>query len=502
VILGGVLRSESAFLADLTSALESHDLRSLTLGVAAALERYWPLATAELAAPDEAQDALACVHVVARGGPLSELTRPRQNALSSLLDAPEVIRLPGGGGLSTAAELVRARSAGASHVLFLPAHHRGELIGQAAIALVDPGDPPTGDLLRAMAGILSAGLAKVALVNRLARVSRRAYRENRHLRLDLRQSVASTKLIGSAPALRQAIAAADAVAGYTTPVLLRGESGTGKELLASHIHERSTRRNHAFVRINCGAIPDGLIEAELFGHERGAFTGADRRRAGVFERAGGGTVLLDEVAELPLDAQVKLLRVLQSGEYRPVGAEDARVADVRVIAATHRDLEQMVAGGTFRADLFFRLSVFPIVLPPLRERVEDIAVLASTLLQRIAARLGRSPVPALGPEALVQLESHAWPGNVRELENVLERALILSHGSALVIPALAPPIEAPARIESARRSESLAAFTRRHLEATLRACGGKIYGPGGAAARLGLPPSTLQSKMRRLGVRR
>jgi transcriptional regulator with GAF, ATPase, and Fis domain len=497
-----VWRSDSAFLADLTSALEAHDLRGLALGMGAALERAWPLAALELAVPGGAQDSLECVQLMARGGPVSELTRPTGNGLSSLLDAAQLVELAGAAGLARTPELARARAVGASHLWFLPAHHRGEWIGQATIALAHPGNAPTSDLLRAMAGILSAGLAKVALVNRLARVSRRAYRENRTLRADLRQSTGPAKLLGSAPTLRQAIAAADAVAGYTTPVLLRGESGTGKELLASHIHERSTRRNHAFVRINCGAIPDGLIEAELFGHERGAFTGADRRRAGVFERANGGTVLLDEVAELPLNSQVKLLRVLQSGEYRAVGAEEVRLADVRVMAATHRDLEQMVARGTFRADLFFRLSVFPIVLPPLRERVEDIALLASTLLRRIAARLGRSPPPALGPEGLTQLESHLWPGNVRELENVLERALILSHGPVLVIPSLAPPIETPARVESGRRSESLAAFTRRHLEATLRACGGKIYGPDGAAARLGVPPSTLQSKMRRLGVRR
>jgi transcriptional regulator with GAF, ATPase, and Fis domain len=245
-----------------------------------------------------------------------------------------------------------------------------------------------------------------------------------------------------------------------------------------------------------------LIEAELFGHERGAFTGAERRHAGVFERAGGGTVLLDEIAELPLGSQVKLLRVLQSGEYQRVGGEEARLADVRVIAATHRDLEQMVALGTFRADLFFRLSVFPIVLPPLRERVEDLPSITSALLQRIAARLGRSPVPVLDAEALGRLESHAWPGNIRELENVLERALILSRGPALVIPDLPPASDTEWSVRSGKRTENLAAFTRRHLEATLRACGGKIYGPSGAAARLGLPPSTLQSKMRRLGVRR
>jgi formate hydrogenlyase transcriptional activator len=252
-------------------------------------------------------------------------------------------------------------------------------------------------------------------------------------------------------------------------------------------------------KLNWGAIPAGLVEAELFGHERGAFTGAVRRHEGLFERARGGSVLLDEIAELPLGSQVKILRALQSGEYQRVGGQETLRADVRIIAATHRDLEGMVAAGAFRADLFFRLEVFPIVLPPLRERIEDLSLIAAALLQRLAARLGR-PAPALDGEALARLEAYSWPGNVRELENVLERALILSPGERLVIPELARAMDARRPPGSPGRGDSLAAATRHHIEAVVRACGGKIYGPGGAAVRLGLPPSTLQSKMLRLGV--
>jgi transcriptional regulator with GAF, ATPase, and Fis domain len=335
----------------------------------------------------------------------------------------------------------------------------------------------------------------VALVKRLADLSRRAHRENRHLREDLQQASAAQRLTGSAPALRQAIAAAEAVAVHATPVLVRGESGTGKELLALHVHEHSPRARRPFLKLNCGAIPEGLVEGELFGHERGAFTGAVRRHEGLFERAHGGTVLLDEIAELPLASQVKLLRVLQSGEYQRVGGRETLRADVRIIAATHRDLEEMTAAGAFRTDLFFRLNVFPIALPPLRERLEDLPLLASALLQRLAARLGRAVPASLDRRALARLAAHSWPGNVRELENVLERALILSPGPALEIPEL--PGAAPAR---RGQQASLAAATRRHIEAALGECAGKIYGSDGAAARLGLPPSTLQSKMLRLGM--
>jgi formate hydrogenlyase transcriptional activator len=488
--------AELALLGPLAKSLEAHDLVSFATRVLAAFAHATPTAWVEVAVRADSSGMLSAAIASPSGECVVASPRPTTEALLSSLRAPVLLALPPQADLVGFAEIARARSAGASLLLFVPAYRRAECIGQVVAAIRDARFSLSAELLESIAEVASAGLANVALIKRLAQLSRRAHRENRHLREDLQNASPSLRLTGSAPVFRQAIAAAEAVAPYTTPVLLRGESGTGKELMAMHVHERSPRARRPFLRLNCGAIPDGLVEGELFGHERGAFTGAFRRHEGVFERAHGGTVLLDEIAELPLASQVKLLRVLQSGEYQRIGGKDSLRADVRIIAATHRELEEMVAAGTFRTDLFFRLNVFPIVLPPLRERTQDLPLLASTLLRRLADRLGRPNPPPLDRQALARLEAYAWPGNVRELENVLERALILSPGPTLIIPDL--PSASSARKTGA--PASLATATRRHIEATLRECGGKVYGREGAAARLGVPPTTLQSKMLRLGI--
>jgi transcriptional regulator with GAF, ATPase, and Fis domain len=495
-----MVRDDVALLGALARALEAHELTAFTQRAASALAARLPVSWVEVSLRAGGAGQLSSALVIGAAAVATVSARVVGQALLSSVRAPAVLPLPGPPEWAALPELVRARSTGASRLLFVPARQRDECIGQLVAAIADPHVGIDVQTLDAMAAVLSAGLGNLDLVARLARLSRRAHRENRHLREDLQHATAPVRLTGSSPPFRQAVAAADAVAPYTTPVLLRGESGTGKELLALHIHERSTRAHRPFLKLNCGAIPEGLVEAELFGHERGAFTGAIRRHEGIFERASGGTVLLDEVAELPLASQVKILRVLQSGEYHRVGGREARHADARVIAATHRDLEGMIASGGFRTDLFFRLNVFPIVLPPLRERREDISLVASALLQRLAIRLGRPSALTLDRDALARLEAYPWPGNVRELENVLERALILSPGPTLMIPELPGGLGAGGRIRSAPREESLAAATRRHIEAALRACGGKIYGRDGAAARLDLPPTTLQSKMLRLGI--
>jgi transcriptional regulator with GAF, ATPase, and Fis domain len=282
-----------------------------------------------------------------------------------------------------------------------------------------------------------------------------------------------------------------AVAGQATTVLLLGETGTGKEVVAKRIHELSPRARRAYLRINCGAIPPTLLESALFGHERGAFTGALRAQAGVFERAHDGTLLLDEVGELSLDAQVRLLRVLETGELERVGGERTLHVDVRVIAATHRDLDAMVTEGRFRRDLFYRLGVFPIRIPPLRERTSDIEPLARLILGELSRAFGKEP-PTLDLKTLKRLKSYGWPGNVRELENVLERSLILSRGGPLevALPSSAT-IRSPVRFEDA---------ARRCIADALATTEGRIYGPNGAAAILGLKPTTLISKMQRLNV--
>jgi formate hydrogenlyase transcriptional activator len=288
------------------------------------------------------------------------------------------------------------------------------------------------------------------------------------------------------------------VAATDTTVLIRGETGTGKEGLARAIHELSPRLAAPFVAVNLGALPETLVESELFGHEKGAFTGAVARQAGKLELADGGTLFLDELGDIPLAVQVKLLRALEERAFTRLGGAVPVRVDVRILAATHRPLEELVAAGSFRADLFYRLAVFPLALPPLRARAEDIRPLARYFAARHAARLNRRP-PRIPEAVFRRLEAHPWPGNVRELENLLERALILSPGEELVLPAFEGP-----RASAGTSAESLTfdARMREVLAQALEASGGRVYGPDGAAARLGLPPTTLQAKLRKYGLKR
>jgi formate hydrogenlyase transcriptional activator len=284
-------------------------------------------------------------------------------------------------------------------------------------------------------------------------------------------------------------------------VLIRGETGTGKEGLARMVHEFSPRFNAPFVPVNLGAMPEGLIESELFGHEKGAFTGASRRRPGRFEQADGGTLFLDEVGDAPPSVQVRLLRVLQERVIERVGGTEPVAVDVRVVAATNRNLEEMVARGTFRADLYYRLAVFPIELPPLRDRREEIRPLASHFLGRHAALMHRRP-PRVSDDVWRALEAHDWPGNVRELENFVQRALILSPGPELTLPDLPAGAGRPAAVEPlpAAAPGHFDDEVRGVIERALDHAGGRVYGPGGAAALLGLRPTTLQGKMKKYGI--
>ncbi len=308
--------------------------------------------------------------------------------------------------------------------------------------------------------------------------------------------------------MREVLTQARRVAATDTPVLLLGETGTGKERLARAVHGWSARAEGPFVALNSAAIPGELMESELFGHAKGAFTGAGRARAGRFQMANGGTLLLDEVGELPSDLQAKLLRVLQDGTFEPVGSDDTIKADVRVLAATHVDLAQAVEAGRFRRDLYYRLSVFPLVIPPLRERLGDLPALCAALLEQQAQRTGRRGL-TVSEDGLALLARYAWPGNVRELGNVLERAAILAAGPTLgpseLGRALGPaPGEGPRLGASLQGGEltTLDEAQRRAIRAALRATGGRIHGKGGAAELLAINPSTLQSRMKKLGVRR
>jgi formate hydrogenlyase transcriptional activator len=305
------------------------------------------------------------------------------------------------------------------------------------------------------------------------------------------------EIVGASPALKDVFAKVDQVAPTNCPVLLLGETGTGKEMIARKIHGRSRRVDRPLVTVNCAALPAGLVESELFGYEKGAFTGALRTTLGRFDLAKGGTILLDEIGELPMELQPKLLRVLQSGEFQRLGGGRTSRVDVRIVASTNRDLGRDVAEGRFRADLFYRLSVFPIVLPPLRDRPGDVRLLVRHFIKRKQAQFGKN-VKHVPEEFLRSLESYSWPGNVRELENVIERALILTEG-----PTLATDWVRPSRPEPTETSLStLEEVERRHICAVLAACDWKVAGKGNAAERLGLRRSTLQFRMRKLGISR
>jgi transcriptional regulator with GAF, ATPase, and Fis domain len=292
----------------------------------------------------------------------------------------------------------------------------------------------------------------------------------------------------------------DQVAPTNATVLLLGETGTGKELIARAIHDSSPRREHPLIKVNCAALPDTLIESELFGHEKGAFTGAAGRRKGRFELADEGTIFLDEIGDLPPELQAKLLRVLQSGEFERLGSEKTLTANVRVIAATNRNLEAAAADGSFRADLYYRLKVFPIEVPPLRDRRKDIPLLVWHFITMRQATLGRR-IETVPQRTMERLVAYDWPGNVRELEHVIERALILSPGSTLMVEDLVSVLGAAAPLH-AGGSQQMADAERAHILRVLRDCGWKVKGSGNAAERLGLNPSTLRSRMKKLGIAR
>lgn len=308
------------------------------------------------------------------------------------------------------------------------------------------------------------------------------------------------EIIGNSPSLKRALQAAQTVAPTDSSVLILGETGTGKELIARAIHKLSTRQEHTLVKVNCAAIPTGLLESEMFGHEKGAFTGALEQRKGRFELAHKGTLFLDEVEDIPLDLQPKLLRVLQEQEFERLGNSRTISVDVRVIAATNADLSQLVAEKKFRSDLFYRLNVFPITLPPLRERKEDIPLLVHFFAQKFAQRM-KKPIERIPTETVSSLTRYNWPGNIRELQNLIERAVILSRGNVLEVP-LAELKENGKISTEANCSSALEAVEREHILRILAETNWVIGGPSGAAARLGVPRTTLNNKMQKLGINR
>jgi formate hydrogenlyase transcriptional activator len=331
------------------------------------------------------------------------------------------------------------------------------------------------------------------------RTEERLRNENLVLREEIDRSSMFEEIVGSSKPMRQVVKQVEKVAPSDSTVLILGETGTGKELIARALHRRSRRATRAFVRVNCAAIPQSLIASELFGHEKGAFTGALQRRLGRFEAADGGTIFLDEIGEIPVETQISLLRVLQEREFERVGSNHPIKVDVRLIAATNRDLPAAVAAGIFRQDLFYRLNVFPIAVPPLRERADDIPLLVEYFVGRYAKGTGKN-IRRIGKDTLEQLRAYSWPGNIRELQNVVERAVVLSDSDTFVVDESWLKREPS---DSPRPHEGLSALADREvemIEAALAESHGRISGPSGAAAKLGIPRQTLESKIRRLGI--
>jgi formate hydrogenlyase transcriptional activator len=366
--------------------------------------------------------------------------------------------------------------------------------------------------LQEVANQVALATGNMTAYEEIAALKARLERENVYLQEEIGREHNFVEMVGSSPPLLAMLQKIEHVGSTDSTVLIAGETGTGKELVARAVHHRSARRERPLVKVNCSAISAGLVESELFGHVRGAFTGALERRIGRFELADRGTLFLDEVGDLPLETQVKLLRVLQEREFEPVGSSRTLQVDVRVIAATNRDLQGAVGSGRFRADLFYRLNVFPIEVPPLRERNSDIPQLVMFFLTRFARRFGKT-ISAVAPVTMDRLLRYPWPGNIRELQNVIERAVILSPGAVLalgedLLPASADPGStlrpsvATAEPGGQLPLGTLEAMERGHMLSVLEHTGWVVEGPKGAARILGLHPNTLRSRMAKLGIKR
>jgi formate hydrogenlyase transcriptional activator len=392
----------------------------------------------------------------------------------------------------------------ATSSMVMPLILENQEIGSLAIST--EGDTPHTEEDARLVSLLKEPFA-VALSNALRheeilRLKDRLADENRELQGEVKR-LSGERLAGSVVGMKDVLKKASLVAHLSSPVLLLGETGTGKEIVANTIHSLSLRREGPFIRVNCGAITETLADSELFGHEKGAFTGAISLKRGFFERADKGTLFLDEIAELTLQTQVKMLRVLQYKEFERVGGSGPVKVDIRIIAATHRNLEDMVREGTFREDLWFRLNVFPIEIPPLRERKSDIPALVQHFIDRKSKEVGIKIPPRLAPGAIDLLTAYDWPGNVRELENIVERALIVNkEGEPLFFDNLLPHKETKEAIAPPSGNESLLMddVMARHIRNVLDLTKGKVHGKGGAAEMLGINASTLRSRMRHLGI--
>lgn len=380
-----------------------------------------------------------------------------------------------------------------------PLNFRGELLGVVAMFSRRVMTQTELDRLAVFANQAAIAIKNAQLFSEVEQLKNRLQAENLYLQEELKLEPNFEDIIGQSPALKGVLRKVEQVAPTDSTVLIQGETGTGKELIALAIHNLSPRRPRPLIRVNCGAIPANLVESELFGHEKGAFTGALQRRMGRFELADGGTIFLDEVGELPPEAQVKLLRVLQEREFERIGTGRPTKVDVRVIAATNRNLSEAVTAGVFRSDLFYRLNIFPLELPPLRERTSDIPLLVNGFLNVFAKKLGK-PLAGVSADSMDRLMRYHWPGNIRELENVIERAVILAQGPVVRIDGSFFPETGIAVTRPV--ADSLQEMERAHILRVLDKTDWVIEGKHGAAVRLGLHPNTLRSRMQKLGIKK
>jgi len=502
-------------------------LRSIVTSVAAcqnvALTCIWLIEPGDLCETcrfrSKCPDQSRCLHLAARAGNLR--SQPGELTLSDSAFGRLPLGVPKIGKIAaTGQPLLQSvlgededwiadpawfKSEGVASLAAHPLAFRGEVLGVLAVFDRMALNEADFEMLRVLADHAAVSIANANAFEEIAFLKERLEEENGYLREEVTAANGGGDLIGESAALRKVLRQIDLVAASDATVLVTGESGTGKELVARAIHERSPRQDRPMVKANCAAVPEALFESEFFGHVRGAFTGALRDKAGRFELADGGTLFLDEIGEIPFPMQAKLLRVLQEQEVERIGETRLRKVNVRIIAATNRNLKDEVIAGRFREDLFYRLSVFPIENPPLRERREDIPRLAEHFIRAAAKRLGRKPAK-LSPPVARQLAAQDWPGNIRELQNAVERAVILAQGGPLLFEAPAPralPMPAvPSAEDSLLTRAELKQRERASIAAALGQSGGKIYGRDGAAALLGMKPTTLASRIKVLGLQR
>ena len=494
-----------------------------------ALARVWLLDRGDICEAcllrGECADQTRCLHLVASAGRSLDETEDWSRLSGDFKRIPLGARKVGHIGATASSMLLRdlsqeqrwtPRAEWVAHESIRsfaghPLVFRGELLGVLGVFSRTALDDDAFEWLRMFANHAAVAIANARAFAEIERLRSQLELENAYLREEVNGALASGAIVGGSPAFQRVLQQVDLVAPTTASVLVQGESGTGKEIIARRIHERSLRRDRPLITVNCASIPRELFESEFFGHVKGAFTGAVRDRAGRFQAADGGTLFLDEIGEIPFELQSKLLRAIQEGQFERVGEERTRRVDVRIVAATNRDLPEEVARGRFRQDLYYRLSVFPIQLPPLRERVEDIADLTAHFVRTSSARVG-VPAPVVSRQQLDALRRYGWPGNVRELQNVIERAIILARGGPLRLDVALP--DGTSKVEPERRERGSAGAEgfvtdqefrkreRQNLLAALVEARWKIYGRDGAAALLGMKPTTLASRIRTLRIER